>query len=56
MAGATTQLVGQGDGEQSAPTRLARLGQDDGGDALFPGKIQEGIPEVETGEHDRLPA
>ena len=56
MAGAPAQLVGQGEGEQPAPNRLANLCQNDFSDALFPGKIKDGVPETETGEHDRLTA
>ena len=56
MAGAPAQLVGQGAGEQSAPNRLPRPCQDDFGNVLFPDKIQDGVPEVEAGEHDSLPA
>jgi hypothetical protein len=56
IIGAPAQLVGQGDGEQPAPTRLVNLCQDDFRNALFPDKIKYGVPEAETGEHDRLTA
>jgi len=50
------QLVGQSNGEQPAPTRLVNLCQDDFRDPLFPDKIKDGVPEAETGKHNRLTA